>query len=1381
MKWFIQFLLILSLLAGFMGGSSQPVEAQDDIPETMPIPISITSSSDKGIVFDVNVDWQRLTAEPVIIDGIEFTRVSLPDASPQSRAGLPDLPILIKTLAVPFGVQVDIEVTPNFPHTYQLSAPVLPGQTQTSVLPLPGESETPGFTPEVISSYDMDGSIYKLSRSYPGSFGEISNDGVIRQQRVAGITLFPVQYVPTSGQLTVYENLHVEVTFKGTPDIAPKKAAPESDVYEDFFQTNLLNYRESADWRLPEESITKTDINPSTTGSLPWVPPDPGWRIKVQQTGFYRVTYAELQTAGLDVDNLDPATFQVFHLGTEMAIEVEGEADASFDPADSILFYGEAYEDKYTRDNVYWLTYGSAPGKRVGTRDVTPADGTLATSHTATTHLEQNVSYISILDGEDALERYVWGAAFNNGTTNTIWSTVFSVLDPVSAAGQLTITLAGANYSPSINPDHHAIIKINGTQVADNSWDGPTYTTIVAEIESGVLLDGNNTLSVTLPRDTGATYDYVYVDWAEISYPREFNAISDQLQFTYDTMGVSKFQIDELNTASPTLYDTTDPWTLVTLTGTEIQGSEAPYSLVFEDELDTPGSYAVTSATHYLAVGSIQLDTPSNLQTGSADYILITHSDFMTQAEAITDYRSGQGLRTALVDVRDIYDQFGYGIEGVEPIKAFLAYAYDLWTKPAPSFVFLVGSGNFDPKNYYGFGQPSKLPPYLAYVDTSSYPTTETAADNRYVTLVGEDNLPDMMLGRLPASTTGEVTAYFNKITSYESVPADASWKNKILAVADNADAAGNFSVVMESVLQCCVPPRYDAERVYLGIDPHTTGPLARAAIINGINAGKFLVNYQGHGAYSEWAEEGMLRYTDVGSLTNSSAFPIVLSMTCNIGYYIFPLPPGGPNDSLARLLTVSSAKGAIASWASTGTGLVTGHIPLNQGFYNAIFQDNSQTIGDATNKAKLDLWATSANLELIDTYLLFGDPALQITITPGAPTGYAPTGIVSLLNPTFTWSEIPNATYYNLVLFEEGGESARTTQDEITPEETGSTLILDQFVNADDVCAAGTCSFTPEPSLELAYGPYSWKVRALMGSDYTEFSSDVDFYNMSVSQPIQPLGVITNRNPKFVWSPVEEATQYKLRVSQGTTTIKEILVDSPSCPYTNCIYRSPTSLKLANGSYEFSVKAYVGSWGDYGLTIGFGIANPPSPKYPAISTTSPNPKFIWMKVADQTKYQVILYDSEGTVLLNEVMDPPLCGTARCRYVPDPELNLVNGTYKWKVRGYNNVWGNYSGLRTFEKVDPPAPISPAGTIKTANPEFTWVKIPGATKYAIKIQKPNGDTVKYLGVDASHCGTTYCNYVPDPSINLANGIYKWRVRAYNGYFGPYSDFLYFTKK
>ena len=43
----------------------------------------------------------------------------------------------------------------------------------------------------------------------------------------------------------------------------------------------------------------------------------------------------------------------------------------------------------------------------------------------------------------------------------------------------------------------------------------------------------------------------------------------------------------------------------------------------------------------------------------------------------------------------------------------------------------------------------------------------ETASDNRYVTVSGDDNLPDMIIGRLPVTTEIETSAAVSKIIDH--------------------------------------------------------------------------------------------------------------------------------------------------------------------------------------------------------------------------------------------------------------------------------------------------------------------------------------------------------------------------------------------------------------------------------------------------------------------------------------------------------------------------------------------------------------------------------------------------------------------------------------
>ena len=90
------------------------------------------------------------------------------------------------------------------------------------------------------------------------------------------------------------------------------------------------------------------------------------------------------------------------------------------------------------------------------------------------------------------------------------------------------------------------------------------------------------------------------------------------------------------------------------------------------------------SAIPDLPVSAIEQDTPSALgaSTNRADYILIAPKAFWEQAERLAIYRTNQGLATILVDIQDIYDEFGFGIADVSAIQAFLAFALDHWAPP---------------------------------------------------------------------------------------------------------------------------------------------------------------------------------------------------------------------------------------------------------------------------------------------------------------------------------------------------------------------------------------------------------------------------------------------------------------------------------------------------------------------------------------------------------------------------------------------------------------------------------------------------------------------------------------------------------------------------
>ena len=850
--------------------------------------VVLLESTASGVKFEIRVPWEQLNLEPVTMDGKEYLRTTLPGWLLMDQAGAPILPFLAEKIGAPVGVDVSLTVLPGKGHTQLLSTPVLPAASrETTWEPQIDSQGAPGEQTFSFTTKE-DASLYGAQAPFPVHLAQVASDGILRGQRVLGITAYPVQYHPDSQQLTIYETLTIEVTFNG--NLASLSQAPsiESPAFESLFREELLNYEQARTWRTGEilmDAEAEGETEPQTSNALAaqWSPPSPGWRVKVRVNGFYKLGYSELQAANLPVASLDPATFQLFYLGNEAAIYVTGEGDGNFDPEDYLIFYGQSINSKYTADNVYWLTYGKATGKRMITHDGTPGGAETPVIYPAKHHMESNAYYRPYAPGSDDLERWLWDYVYPSSRSS--WTHNFSLTAPYTGTAILKIAMLGY-IDKSNNPDHHVTISLNGTQVGETWWDGLTWRNLGMNVPTGVLQAGNNTLTVYDPNDTGVGYDVVYIDWAELEFDNTFRAEADELPFTYTTAGSWKYQVDGFSSDQVVVFDVTDPDAVKRIENINVTNSTLGYMAAFQDALEDPVNYWAMASSAYRTVQAIEADTASSLNsTGNgADYILITPDEFKVPAATLVNFRDAQ-MRTTLVDVQDVYDEFGYGITGVTAIHDFLAYAYTNWQAPKPAFVALVGDGHYDPKNYLGYGRESFMPPFLARADPW---IGETAADNRFVTIEGNDVMPDMMLGRLSVNSPDEASAYINKLLAYEQSPTPGNWQQQILTVTDNTDSAGNFAQMSDDLLACCLPDPYLATKAYYGTT-HATIDEARAAIQAGINNGALIVNYIGHAYNTAWAQEDLIKTGDVPGLTNGGKLPVVLAMTCREGTYQSP------------------------------------------------------------------------------------------------------------------------------------------------------------------------------------------------------------------------------------------------------------------------------------------------------------------------------------------------------------------------------------------------------------------------------------------------------------------------------------------------------------
>ena len=737
--------------------------------------------------------------------------------------------------------------------------------------------------------------------------------------------------------------------------------------------------------------------------STPWTPLSPAWRVVVSGDGLYQLAYADLQAAGLPVDTLDPHTLRMYYQGVEIPIQVIGEGDGRFDAGDAILFYGRSqdalYEDgllltnRYTGASIYWLTYGGVNGLRMSSR-LQATGGSTAAAFPHPMRMEINRWYQSAYPEQEYADHWYWEMIRAQGV-NQIGATSYDFqVQNLPAGGYtatLTITLLGYNTGA-----HHLRLYMNGVQIWDdpNGWSEYAYYSATTTFSQSLLQEGVNTLRVELVNDTGKAYDQAYVNWFRLTYHDGLVAEEDHLDFRAPAAGTWTYRVSGFSQNAIALYDISDFMAPVQITGASIEGA-GPYTLTFADASTNQSRYLALTPAARLSPDAIEPVTPLTSAftpddlldaTNRADYILITHADFWDEAQRLAQHRS-RDFAVALIDVQAIYDQFNGGMMSAEAIRDFLAYAYANWTPPAPQFVTLLGDGSYDMRGY-GNTFATYIPPYLALVDPV---LGETAADNRFVTIVGNDPIPDMAIGRLPANSPDEAQAMVDKIITYETGCPCGQWSYQTIFVADDLEGGGgNFYELSDQVADGYddpptntvkyVPETYQIEKIYLGLtcdedNPATADecPTQLAASLN--ITGALFVSYVGHAAKTYWAQEHMWDQVDVAGLTNGPCLPIMLTMACYDGFFQDPA-----QEAMGEYQVRLPQHGAVASWSSSGVGLASGHDILERGMMLALFQEQIPRLGAAAVYAKNYLWQESGDryLDVIETYTLLGDAALQ-------------------------------------------------------------------------------------------------------------------------------------------------------------------------------------------------------------------------------------------------------------------------------------------------------------------------------------------------------------------------------------------------------------------
>ena len=423
------------------------------------------------------------------------------------------------------------------------------------------------------------------------------------------------------------------------------------------------------------------------------------------------------------------------------------------------------------------------------------------------------------------------------------------------------------------------------------------------------------------------------------------------------------------------------------------------------------------------------------LARSQVDLLVLADEDFCDALKPLKEHKDYTGIATYVQSWQSLNKSFGgEGRDAPERVKRGIA-AYEEYCDTR--YVMLVGDCDRFPVRYvkaYNTEWGSKYYPsdlYYADLYDSAYNFDDWDHDGDGIfgemdfDGFGEKDLnklnldrinmyPDVMVGRVPASTVSEIATYVNKVISYEFAAYNSDWFKKALWVVDGKKGPYGAPEKKDRLDNYLTGEGFTLIKRYQDHAPWDTSSYSqRAAEINNvINNGVGFVNYFGHGTRFEWTnmeEDGWYDNSKMSALTNLDRLPVVFAVACYTGRFHFDLdyyrdinnnpwtggstsrpepmavqPAKYDKESLAEEFLVKRDTGAISYIGCTSKGEYGGE-DLDKYFFEAYSIGwKPPTLGYMWNYAlsewmdNVDPWHYYAFIHM-HKVMLFGDPSLRV------------------------------------------------------------------------------------------------------------------------------------------------------------------------------------------------------------------------------------------------------------------------------------------------------------------------------------------------------------------------------------------------------------------
>ncbi len=462
------------------------------------------------------LEWQApaRSVERVKAGGEDYQLLRLGDLPLDIADGVAALPVTGIAVEVPLSARVRLSVEDSswvlLPGTYRVPSvdlgheqgPEGVARVTYRLVPMPTGEET-----RPLVAYD--------------------EEAVVAGHRLVRVALAPARYHAASGRIRLLTRARIRVEWEaeGTPRTMRipgddlKRVVREMPGQASGLKAGAATARPSYEYG--------------------WYDPTrPYCKLLLVEAGLYGLYGGELQALGAEVAGVSSASLRLYHLGEEVPVAVLDGGDGIFDAGDLLIFPAQrrrgdsTYYAATSDTNVYWLTWGGAPGLRLSPTPVPPAGEQPLWWFSDTCHVEYDRHYYF---GDSDAEVHNTFATPGEGWVWHFFNPGDSLHVEVPLAGfaaegdsvYLTVRLRGTTLD-AVSPDHHARVWYNGRLAADVWFDGRELCTVRVAL-SAAAGRATSSLAIASVGKTGAAIDEFYLDWVELLYPRRPGAVEGQL------------------------------------------------------------------------------------------------------------------------------------------------------------------------------------------------------------------------------------------------------------------------------------------------------------------------------------------------------------------------------------------------------------------------------------------------------------------------------------------------------------------------------------------------------------------------------------------------------------------------------------------------------------------------------------------------------------------------------------------------------------------------------------------------------------------------------------------------------------------------------------